>query len=95
MERDELVQEAVDREEALRERGVGLRGEAAGIDHPDAAAAALHDAVAHRRRAGVDPKNDHRAVDAGQPCVVASGPRSRTLEVRLLRSSAPPSADLA
>src|SRR6185369_17894473 len=66
VERDQLVEEAVDHEEPLRERGVRLRLEAARVDHPEAAAPALDDAPAEGGGAWVDAEDDHAADRRGR-----------------------------
>ncbi len=64
MERQQLVDERVDRQQPLGEWQVGARGQAAVVDLAQAAAGPFDDPVAKRGRPRVDPEDLHPATSA-------------------------------
>ena len=64
MEREELVDQRVDRQQPLGERQVRARRQAAVIDLAQPAAGPFDDPVAQRGRPRVDPEDDHPATSA-------------------------------
>ena len=64
VEGEQLVDEGMDRQQALGQRQVRAGGQAAVVDLAQAAAAAFDDPVAQRGRPRVDPEDLHPATSA-------------------------------